>query len=373
MAPEQAESASVGPPADLYALGVVMYEMLVGGPPFRGTPTKVMLAHAAQAVPPLPPSSGIEECVYWLLEKDPALRPQTAAAALASLEAIVQESGQTIARPHSDTPFQQPARPQRLPSENMFPVERSVEVALSTTPSLMPHSHRSAPLTPRVRHSVPRWFVPLAAAAMVVVGVLVGALLPRKNFVINPPTGAQTTFRNDLAPSPPPPAVEAHPPAKVTKPDPAASAGPEPKAEIAAPPSATKDAAAKPNRVRGVGVRKARGKPPKAAVAPTTRAPPPAVVPVEPTRQPDPPASAHSAGVVVSARPGLLNVAATRNGVLERFEVVIDGRRRGETPLRLELAPGEHTIDLRRGGRVVVTKTVHVTTGNVSKAVFDLD
>ena len=56
MAPEQANGANVGPPADLYALAIVAYEMLVGRVPFQSaTPVAVLTKHLHE--PPAPPST----------------------------------------------------------------------------------------------------------------------------------------------------------------------------------------------------------------------------------------------------------------------------------------------------------------------------
>src|SRR5262249_28929388 len=61
MAPEQVHDPGVGPAADLYALGVILFEMLAGEPPFTGPGrTEVFIKHISELPPPLPPSDGLE-------------------------------------------------------------------------------------------------------------------------------------------------------------------------------------------------------------------------------------------------------------------------------------------------------------------------
>jgi len=84
MAPEQVRRQSVGPPADLYALGLVLYEMLAGHTPFQGRRGyDLMTAHVNEAPPPLEPTLGVppllREAVMRALEKDLSRRYATAA------------------------------------------------------------------------------------------------------------------------------------------------------------------------------------------------------------------------------------------------------------------------------------------------------
>ena len=95
MAPEQAAGqAAVDARADLYAVGVMAYEMLTGQPPFTGaTPQAVLAAHISRAPLPIahlrrdlaaPFATAVMRC----LEKDPAARWQSAEQLLAQVESI---------------------------------------------------------------------------------------------------------------------------------------------------------------------------------------------------------------------------------------------------------------------------------------------
>ncbi|WP_377642645.1 protein kinase [Oryzobacter terrae] len=86
LAPEQAMGGRVDGRADLYALGCVLYALLVGHAPFRGaTPVATMMMHANDPVPDvrdLRPDTPdwLAEVVTGLLAKNPDERPSGAAA-----------------------------------------------------------------------------------------------------------------------------------------------------------------------------------------------------------------------------------------------------------------------------------------------------
>lgn len=94
MAPEQAAGKAVDHRADLYALGLVMFAMLTGRPPFHGPDVTAVLERqrrespprVATRVPTVPPD--LDQLIARLLAKDPAHRPANALAVGRVLAAI---------------------------------------------------------------------------------------------------------------------------------------------------------------------------------------------------------------------------------------------------------------------------------------------
>jgi serine/threonine protein kinase len=113
MAPEVADSAQATPAADLYSIGIVLYEMLAGRTPFEGGhPMTVLYRQVEQLPVPVPGiRADLWSLVEWLLAKDPRSRPPTAAAATAALGRLELElAGQPALPPMPPLP-ETPAPP----------------------------------------------------------------------------------------------------------------------------------------------------------------------------------------------------------------------------------------------------------------------
>ena len=81
MSPEQGRGVPLDRRSDVYAVGIVAYEMLNGKPPFDGRiPTEVVMMHLRDKPAPLPPDvpPQVAQMVMKALDKDPGRRQQTA-------------------------------------------------------------------------------------------------------------------------------------------------------------------------------------------------------------------------------------------------------------------------------------------------------
>ncbi|HEY1379774.1 MAG TPA: serine/threonine-protein kinase, partial [Gemmataceae bacterium] len=125
--PEQVRGEAMDHRGDLYAVGVILYELLTGRLPFPGpNPMDMLLAHATE--PPLPfadvgagewVSPEVERVVLRCLEKDAGDRPQSARELAAEYDAALAAAGSALPPPAPlpigdpedrgpDKPFQQP-------------------------------------------------------------------------------------------------------------------------------------------------------------------------------------------------------------------------------------------------------------------------
>ncbi|TXD33494.1 protein kinase [Lujinxingia vulgaris] len=97
MSPEQAQGKrEIGPQADVYAMGVMFYELFTGEPPFDAeAPLSVLFMHINDPMPTLIPRAGIK-APEWLdgfiaqaTRKDPAARYQNAGEMLTALDRLM--------------------------------------------------------------------------------------------------------------------------------------------------------------------------------------------------------------------------------------------------------------------------------------------
>jgi eukaryotic-like serine/threonine-protein kinase len=91
LSPEQAAGHPAGPQSDLYSLGCVLFEMLTGSPPFTGESQIALAYRQVHDNPGLPSArrpgltASLDQVTMWMLAKEPAARPASAAAARAGL------------------------------------------------------------------------------------------------------------------------------------------------------------------------------------------------------------------------------------------------------------------------------------------------
>ncbi|WP_248913844.1 serine/threonine-protein kinase [Polyangium aurulentum] len=104
MSPEQAQGKPLDPRSDLYSVGVLLYQMLVGRPPFVDSDAVVVMSRHIRAAPVPPcdaaPSAAIpralSDLVMRALAKRPSDRPESARAFIAALDDCVRERGSVV-------------------------------------------------------------------------------------------------------------------------------------------------------------------------------------------------------------------------------------------------------------------------------------
>jgi PAS domain-containing protein len=99
MAPEQIRHEPPQPSMDLYSVGILLYEMATGEPPFMGTVDDVLVAHLNRPVPPLGGARAqdldpqLEAIILKALEKDPARRQPSMGQLLYELRTVADMLG----------------------------------------------------------------------------------------------------------------------------------------------------------------------------------------------------------------------------------------------------------------------------------------
>ena len=99
ISPEQAECKPVDGRSDIYSLGIILYEMLVGKKPYTGdSDIQIIISHISDPVPSLPPElSGYQELIDRMIAKSPDERFSTAAEMVAYIREIRQPWPQAAA------------------------------------------------------------------------------------------------------------------------------------------------------------------------------------------------------------------------------------------------------------------------------------
>jgi len=148
MSPEQGQGHTVDARADLYTLGIMLYEMLAGKLPFHADDLVVLITrHITEPPPPLPETihPRVREFVDALLKKQPEERIQTASEVVARADALLGD-------PQIFPPGSLPPAP---PSSGPPPARAFDAIRAATVPGVMRFAELGRTLGARVLAGVP--------------------------------------------------------------------------------------------------------------------------------------------------------------------------------------------------------------------------
>lgn len=161
LAPELLSGDGADARADVYAVGIVLFELLTGTQPFTAaTPLQVAYRHVHERVP-LPSSrapglsEALDDLVMWCTEPDPADRPQDAAALLAALDDV--RAGLTAAElDHRAAPAAPTAAESIVPAGSSDSTDPTESIAAVDEPRPLPSEDgASTAVLPAARHAAP--------------------------------------------------------------------------------------------------------------------------------------------------------------------------------------------------------------------------
>jgi serine/threonine-protein kinase len=377
MSPEQARGEKVDARSDVYAMGIVLFELFTGDVPFRAdTPIATILKHIGEP-PPLRAAAGrklplpLVLVLERALAKAPQDRFQSVVELASALRAVVLEApvAKAVLQPEPTREATEPMPTTPLPSRPT-PAPRT-PVPARPTPGTPPplRSNRPRDTGPPLPRPAPKpeplRLLPWAAAAVALVGLGTGVAVSLWRMWPTEPSPSPSV-EPSLSPSPP---VTTTTLAMVT-PTTATTT------TTLAPPPTTR---------------------PTPATTTTTPAPPPTPRPTPaPTMTPEPPPATPTPSVTPAYRPatprpinwGTPSVSpeptpsatapAAREGLLQLLvipwaDVAVDGKSVGTTPLKpLALPAGDHAVRFEHPDYHPLQKRVTIRPGETVRLEVDL-